>query len=490
MFNKSKTNPPEMQIEITKNRSATIAMHSPIDKNKLTSKHTFNPNENKENKSKKENEKEKKEKEKKEKELKEKEKKEKEKKEKEKKEKEKKEKELKEKEKKEKELKEKEKKEKEKKEKELKEKEKKDKKMLLKRASNVYDQSKIQDDDCIRGNKKSICINDSWTDIKLEPFAINGLNDGGDINKFDEKKYPNRKYTKENINNGKQFFKLRFIKKKFNNTDDNKSKSSFSSFFYKKTSNEINMSNLDKEKNYRIYNSEFLLRLEKAIISFNQKNYKESYELLKNSEVIRTVKEFGEFLLVVSGFDKYLIGEFLAKQKEPNEKGEVLNSFIDSINMKNDNIDSLLECVRFLLSRINLPKDANLILVIMETFTNNFFKVNERDKDFVDTFGKSDNIYLLVSTLLALNTMLATESAKLNITESEAAEAGVVVPPTRVISAVESIADISNKSLLAPLPVRDVTPDVCRIPVLVPPISNEPLICPLASRVTFAAFWN
>ena len=68
------------------------------------------------------------------------------------------------------------------------------------------------------------------------------------------------------------------------------------------------MPNLDKEKNYYIYNSEFLLRLEKHIISLNHKNYKESYELLKNSEVIRIVKELGEFLLVVSGFDKYLIG--------------------------------------------------------------------------------------------------------------------------------------------------------------------------------------
>ena len=87
-------------------------------------------------------------------------------------------------------------------------------------------------------------------------------------------------------------------------------KSIFSSFFSKKNNSKLNMSNLDKEKNYRIYNSEFLLRLEKAIISFNPKSYKESYELFKNSEIIKTVKEFGKFLLVINGFDKYLIGEF------------------------------------------------------------------------------------------------------------------------------------------------------------------------------------
>ena len=61
-------------------------------------------------------------------------------------------------------------------------------------------------------------------------------------------------------------------------------------------------------------------------MSFNIKNFKDSYEVLKNSEIIKNVKEYGEFLLVVSGFDKFLIGEFLAKQKYPNDKKEVLNN--------------------------------------------------------------------------------------------------------------------------------------------------------------------
>ena len=43
--------------------------------------------------------------------------------------------------------------------------------------------------------------------------------------------------------------------------------------------------------------------------------FKDSYEVLNNSEIIKNVKEYGEFLLVVSGFDKFLIGEFSAKQK-------------------------------------------------------------------------------------------------------------------------------------------------------------------------------
>jgi hypothetical protein len=48
-------------------------------------------------------------------------------------------------------------------------------------------------------------------------------------------------------------------------------------------------------------------------LSFNIKNFKDSYEVLKNSKIIKNVKEYGEFLLIISIFDKFLIGEFLAK---------------------------------------------------------------------------------------------------------------------------------------------------------------------------------
>ena len=48
----------------------------------------------------------------------------------------------------------------------------------------------------------------------------------------------------------------------------------------------------------------------------------------------------------------------------------------------------------------------------MEICTNNFYKRNEQNKDFVDTFVKSDIIYLFVSTLLALNTMFKRKHIK------------------------------------------------------------------------------
>ena len=231
------------------------------------------------------------------------------------------------------------------------------------------------------------------------------LNDAFTFNENDFKK---RRYDKDNVDKiGKKFFKLRFLKNKLDSNNKNNLKNKNSQNTEKNNDSE----NTDKEKILRQYNSEFILTLEKAILSFNVKNFKESYEILKNSEIIKDIKEYGEFLLVVGGFDKFLIGEFLAKQKYPNDKKEVLNSFIESINMKNGEI-SFLDCLRFLLTRLILPKDANLILEIIDKFSVNYFEVNKKDQKFVETFKSSDKIYLLVSTILALNTMFTRKDIK------------------------------------------------------------------------------
>ena len=66
---------------------------------------------------------------------------------------------------------------------------------------------------------------------------------------------------------------------------------------------------------------------------------------------------------------------------------------------------SFLDCLRFLFTRLNLPKDANLILEIVDKFSVNYFEVNNMYDEFVETFKSSDKVYLLISTILALNTM-------------------------------------------------------------------------------------
>ena len=231
-----------------------------------------------------------------------------------------------------------------------------------------------------------------------------------------------KKYNFKNIDKGKQYFKNRYIKEKMAEIEGNIQRMTLSgsiidlnevespsrsSSTYKKTNN----SNYEKESEVRKCQTEFLLIVEKAIISFNLKKYQESYTYLQSSGVIKDLAEFGEFLLVVSGFDKTIVGEFLAKEKPPNENKEILISFIDAIDMNYTEI-SFLECLRFLLTRLILPKDANLILVIMDTFSQKFFDNNKDDNNFIKIFNNTNAIYLLVSTILALNTMFTRKDIK------------------------------------------------------------------------------
>ena len=263
-----------------------------------------------------------------------------------------------------------------------------------------------------RDKSMSISFNTNPTQIKKnlpkekeKESKLEILDD--DVYTFNEKDFNKRRYDKNNVESGKKFFKLRFLKTKLDTINNNLNIMSNNN--KKKDESQLNV---EKERYLRQYNSDFILTLEKSILSFNVKNYKDSYETLKNSLIIKSIKEYGEFLLVVGGFDKFLIGEFLAKQKYPNDKKDVLNNFIESINMKYPDI-SFLDCLRFLFTRLNLPKDANLILEIMDKFSVNYFEVNKINKEFIDIFKSSDKIYLLVSTILALNTMFTRKDIKI-----------------------------------------------------------------------------
>lgn len=242
-----------------------------------------------------------------------------------------------------------------------------------------------------------------------------------------------RKYSNNNIEKGKKFFKDRYIQEKIYEIDstikrltvtrglkiedDTKDKNEPNRLSLKGTNETNNM--YEKESEIRKCQTEYLLIVEKAIISFNIKKYKESYKYLENSGIIKNLREFGEFLLVVSGFDKIILGEFLAKEKPPNENKDIINSFINSIYMDYKHT-KFLDCLRFLLKRLVLPKDANLILVIMDKFSENFFETNKNDKKFISIFKNPNAIYLLVSTILALNTMFTRKDIKnMNVIKKE-----------------------------------------------------------------------
>ena len=223
-------------------------------------------------------------------------------------------------------------------------------------------------------------------------------------------------YNFSNIENGNIYFKNRYIEEKLNEIDKTiKEKINLS----RRSSSSINDSNYEKENEKRKCNTEFLLIKEKAIISFNLKKYEESFQYLKNSGVIKNEEEFGTFLLIISGFDKFILGEFLAKEKPPNDTKVVLSSFLNSIDMDFKNV-TFLDSLRFLLSRLVLPKDANLILVIMETFSEIILEKNKNDEEFIRIFKNNDAIYLLISTILALNTMFTRKDIKnMNVIKKE-----------------------------------------------------------------------
>ena len=284
---------------------------------------------------------------------------------------------------------------------------------------------------------------------------------------FNEQDYSNRKYDKYTIDKGKIFFKYRYLKNKYtqinetirrlstvnrdynqndlryssvnttklnfniNNKANKQSRHSINIDNKFKLSNNIHLSffiqnpsaqclnSIDKDSELRHYHSQFLQLTEKSILCFNLKKYEESYLYLFSNNIINNIEEFGEFLLVVNGFDKFIIGEFISSSHKPNDKKEVLKSFINSIKMDFDDI-SFLECFRFFMTRLYLPKDANLILEIMNSFSEIYFENSKHNDEFLKIYKSPNNIYLLISTLLAVNTMFTRKDIKnINIIKKE-----------------------------------------------------------------------
>ena len=294
----------------------------------------------------------------------------------------------------------------------------------------------------------------------LEDLEIDNFKD------FNEEDYLERKYDKSTIDKGKIFFKYRYLKNKYtqinetikrlstvnpndiknisnnkrlstvnttgltfsanniNNLNNLKKRNSINPNDSKfKLSNNIHLSffiqnpsaqcknSIDKDSELRHYHSQFLQLTEKSILCFNLKKYDESYLYLYSNNIIKNLEEFGEFLLVVNGFDKSIIGDFLSNTNSPNDKREVLNGFVNAIKMNYEEI-GFIECFRFFMKRLYLPKDANLILEIMNSFSENYFENNKNNENFINIYKNVSNIYLLISTLLALNTMFTRKDIK------------------------------------------------------------------------------
>jgi hypothetical protein len=215
-------------------------------------------------------------------------------------------------------------------------------------------------------------------------LSVNGFNQF-EFN-FESKE---RRYGKYTISKGKNFFKYRYISQNlFPNVDVKASNPSVS---------KASLLHAPDDKSVIKYNSLFLQKIEKAIFLFNLKKYEDSYNYLIDSFIINDPEEFAELLLVTQGFDKYIVGDFLSKNKSPNKDFLVLKTYMKKINFEKL---PFLESLRFLLSKLNLPKDSALILQIVEVFSDIYYNDNK------NLFPDSNSVYLLTSTVLALNTML------------------------------------------------------------------------------------
>ena len=231
------------------------------------------------------------------------------------------------------------------------------------------------------------------------------------IDEFNENNYQNRKYNSKNFEQGKKFFKLRYIKHKLNLAYINKS----SEIQIEKT-NLPELEKIQKEKiiyenilltnkktkHYMIQNywGIFLILLEKSIFYFNRGKVKESYEVLFDSEIIKNESEFGEILLIVSGYDKNLIGENIFNNQE---KGEIIRGFLNCIEMSH--FKGLFECYKFINSRVVIPPQDTNKELILNTISDRYYEDNKDNEKIMNIYKTKINILILLKSLFTFNTL-------------------------------------------------------------------------------------
>ena len=187
------------------------------------------------------------------------------------------------------------------------------------------------------------------------------------LNEFDETKikYP-RTYTLDTKRCGQKYFIYRYLK-----TD---------------------LKEIDKEKLGRKHL--FLINtIEKSIFYFNLQKYNECIKLLIDEKIINNNVEFGEFLLVISGYDKKIINEFLS---DINNK-EILDNFFNCISM-DYNSSPLMNTLKFFLSCLNIPNKD-----IIDSFSSKYFDMNKNDQNFIQNFKTKEVFNFLVHNMISVN---------------------------------------------------------------------------------------
>lgn len=248
------------------------------------------------------------------------------------------------------------------------------------------------------------------------------------LDDFDEKNYPNRKYNQKNLDNAKKFFKLRYLKTKLKEFQDRISSNITKDKNPLITLNEVEKEKFlkyenlfinyekTKEKNIQKYTSLFLISIEKSIIYFNIESYKESYEILLNHGIIKNPSEFGEVICNIKGYDKTLIGDFILQNGESNFTSEFFKGFSNSIEM--DNLENILDILKQICNKLIIPEDTRQKTVLINELSSWYYETNKDKENFVKKY-KNDrqNVGILLNSII--NTINSFGKGKTKINKEE-----------------------------------------------------------------------
>lgn len=216
-----------------------------------------------------------------------------------------------------------------------------------------------------------------------------------------------KKYKQEDIAENRYEFEKNYVRTNIDKLNEMKMKNYVLNS--STVSNKGNANNIGKMNRFTSY---YRKKVETAIFLFNTNQYEKAYNSLIESEIIQKRKdEFAKALLLISGFDKILIGDFLSGESRPNENFSVAKLFIKQLNFDGDD---LIDSLRFLLSVLVLPlTDMQKVKNILKIFSTVYFN----DSKDETKYKNSDEI--LSICLVALDIDKIIKTARTGITMDE-----------------------------------------------------------------------
>lgn len=239
--------------------------------------------------------------------------------------------------------------------------------------------------------------------------TIRHISSHNSISKIESNHHTNqlRKYKKNDIAENKDEFEKNYVKTNIDKL--NKMKLKNFNVNSSTLSNKVNASNIGKINRFTSY---YRKKVETAIFLFNTNQYEKAYNSLIESEIIQKKKDdFAKALILIIGFDKILIGDFLSGETRPNENFSVAKGFIKQLNFEGDD---LIDSLRFLLSVLVLPlTDTQKVKNILKIFSTVYFNDSKNETKYKN----SEEILNLCLVALDIDKIIKTDKTGITIDE-------------------------------------------------------------------------